>query len=214
MKLVNFLIRFFLCRHHIREKCTNGYGLYPRSQKIHIPTVLLSAPQKNNHCTLSRNVDSFQMLSQLGFAVYRPRFYRLSCYTIQYVRQFANKKGPKKVKKKEKGVPEEVNSKEQDFFSRCLNAKKAIEPPISEEEKLRRYNVGRNYVIGNFNLHNEIQHDLSCKMKLKTLAIQMLPRGTVWKEEALRLPNPSTIDLEMFPPVNRSLPWEPWIYKK
>lgn len=60
-------------------------------------------------------------------------------------------------------------------------------PPASPEEMARRAEIGRNYVIGKFKRHNKLQHDLACKIKMKNHAIRMLPRDTMWKEEALKV---------------------------
>lgn len=69
-----------------------------------------------------------------------------------------------------------------------LDAPRLKEPPISAEEKARRYRIGRNYVIGRFEQHNELNHDLSCKMKLKNHAIKMLPKNnSKLREEALKV---------------------------
>lgn len=40
----------------------------------------------------------------------------------------------------------------------------------------RRYQVGRNYVIGSFERHNEWNHDLANKIRMKKRAIKMLPK--------------------------------------
>lgn len=58
---------------------------------------------------------------------------------------------------------------------------------ISKEEQARRYAIGRNYVVGKFRQHNEIMHDLACKLQLKQHAIRMLPKNTKLKEEALKI---------------------------
>jgi hypothetical protein len=60
-----------------------------------------------------------------------------------------------------------------------LDAPKGTEPnlPLSEEEKSRRRDIGRRYVIGRFEQHNEIDHDLTCKLYMKNHAVKMLPRG-------------------------------------
>lgn len=49
----------------------------------------------------------------------------------------------------------------------ALNAPQRVEPEVSPEEKARRYEVGRNYVIGRFEQHNEFHHDLACKIQMK-----------------------------------------------
>lgn len=49
-------------------------------------------------------------------------------------------------------------------------------PPASEEEMARRYQIGRNYVIGCWERHNALNHDLAVKIRMKKYAIKMLPR--------------------------------------
>lgn len=40
----------------------------------------------------------------------------------------------------------------------------------------RRYEIGRNYVIGCWERHNELNHDLAVKIRMKKYALKMLPR--------------------------------------
>jgi hypothetical protein len=116
-----------------------------------------------------------------------------------YFRCFSDKKktakvddGPKvkqaKVKKKEKPKKDDDNarSKELNLILAALDAPIRKEPPISEEEKARRHEIGRNYNIGRFRFHNEIQQDLAQKINLKKHAIKMLPRNSRIKDEALK----------------------------
>ena len=63
----------------------------------------------------------------------------------------------------------------------------------------RRFEIGRQYVIGKFKRHNELNHDLTCKIKMKMFAVKMLPRGTRWKEEALKITDEG-------PPLYRHIP--------
>jgi hypothetical protein len=69
----------------------------------------------------------------------------------------------------------------------ALDAPMKQEDPLSPEEKERRHQIGRNYVIGKFRQHNEIHHDLACKLQLKKHAINMLPKNTKLREEALKI---------------------------
>jgi hypothetical protein len=93
-----------------------------------------------------------------------------------------------KVKKRAKVVKEDsARSKDLDLVLASLDAPSREEPPISDEEKARRHEIGRNYGIGRFRRHNEIEHDLTCKMQMKKHAIKMLPRNSKLKEEALKL---------------------------
>jgi hypothetical protein len=82
-----------------------------------------------------------------------------------------------------------------------LDAPISKPPSPSEEERKRRHEIGRNYVIGRFNQHNELHHDLGCKLQLKKHAIKMLPRNTRLKEAALRID-------EDYPPLWRNIPVE------
>ena len=74
--------------------------------------------------------------------------------------------------------------REVDVVLAALEGKERKEPPISDEEKARRYEIGRNYVIGKFREHNELNHDLACKIQLKKHAIKMLPRNRPKVKEA------------------------------
>jgi hypothetical protein len=87
-----------------------------------------------------------------------------------------------KGKKKKGAAAEETiedvgkESKSYKMVLAALNAPVTKPPPASEEEMKRRFEVGRNYVIGMFEEHNEMEHMLSCKIKMKNHAIAMLPR--------------------------------------
>jgi hypothetical protein len=99
----------------------------------------------------------------------------------------------KAVKKKKKSTQaasgeDAFGSKNLQLMMASLDAPRKQEGPISEEEKLRRMEIGRNHVIGRFRRHNDIDHDLSCKLHLKKHAIKMFPRGNQkLKEEALAI---------------------------
>jgi hypothetical protein len=84
-----------------------------------------------------------------------------------------------------------------------LDAPVKQEPkPIPAEEMARRYEIGRNYVIGMFRDHNEIHHDLACKIQMKQHAVKMLPRNYL-KDEAMKIDNSG-------PPVWRHIAeWTP-----
>lgn len=126
------------------------------------------------------------------------------------VRCFSDPDGPKqrvvKAKKKKKGTgqqTESARSRELDLVLAALDAPSSKEPPIDDAEKARRYQIGRNYVIGSFERHNEIDHDLTCKIHIKQHALNMLPKGTKLREEALKTDTKS-------PPLWRNLPvWTP-----
>ncbi len=59
---------------------------------------------------------------------------------------------------------------------KAYDAPSLIPPMPSVEEADRRYEVGRNYVIGSFERHNEMYHDLAVKIRMKRYALQLLPR--------------------------------------
>ena len=91
----------------------------------------------------------------------------------------------KKKKGKEKTAERDRNL---DIILRSLDAPFSKESPEpDEEEKARRFQIGRNYVIGMFERHNEMNHDIACKIKMKNFAIKMLPRNSKLKEEALKI---------------------------
>jgi hypothetical protein len=69
----------------------------------------------------------------------------------------------------------------------ALDAPTQQEPAISQEERDRRSQIGRNYVIGKFRQHNELHHDLACKLQMKQHAINMLPKHSKLREEALKI---------------------------
>ena len=119
--------------------------------------------------------------------------------------------GPKtkqlKVKKKVKNSAKKAEGgrdRHLDLILRALDAPILKPPPASEEEMQRRHDVGRAYNIGTWEQHNALHHDLNCKLRLKNHAIDMLPRDTMWKEEALK------IDENDGPPYWRGIPtWTP-----
>ena len=107
------------------------------------------------------------------------------CVTTVTQRSFA-----KKAKKKSTAAATPVEGgrdKNLELILASLNAPERKEPEISAEEKARRYDVGRNYVIGRFRQHNEIHHDLACKIQMKKHAVKMMPRDSMLKEEAMKI---------------------------
>lgn len=93
----------------------------------------------------------------------------------------------KKAKKASKNTDDSRSQKDLDLMIAALDAKPVLtEPPISEEEKARRMEIGKNYVRGRFRQHNEIDHDLNCKIKLKSHAMNMLPKNSMIREEAMK----------------------------
>ena len=80
----------------------------------------------------------------------------------------------KKVKKEKKGPSASKLAKETSAENKLYELQiKAFDapgrdpPPASEEEMERRYHVGRDYVIGCFKRHNELNHDLAVKIRMK-----------------------------------------------
>jgi len=123
----------------------------------------------------------------------------------------ADPDGPKmkqaKVKKKEKksaggkkggGRDEQIN-----LLARALDVKPDGPPPPSEEELARRAEIVKAYTKGNFEFHNDINHDLANKIKLKNHAIKMLPREHNWKKEAVKI---SMAKGDIGPPYGRHIP--------
>lgn len=93
----------------------------------------------------------------------------------------ALKKQPKGKKKKTSTEPLEDVGKESKSYKMvlaALNAPVTKPPPAAEEEIKRRFHVGRNYVVGSFEEHNQAEHMLSCKIRVKNHTIQMLPRNS------------------------------------
>eukprot|EP00537_Pseudo-nitzschia_pungens_P014566 CAMPEP_0172384850 /NCGR_PEP_ID=MMETSP1061-20121228/2568_1 /TAXON_ID=37318 /ORGANISM="Pseudo-nitzschia pungens, Strain cf. pungens" /LENGTH=177 /DNA_ID=CAMNT_0013113631 /DNA_START=149 /DNA_END=682 /DNA_ORIENTATION=+ len=116
--------------------------------------------------------------------------------------------GPKrrisKVKKKErKSSADTGRSRDLELLLAFLDAPKIKPPPADEEETARRELVKKNYTAGKFKQHNEENHDIACKLKLKKHAIGMLPKRTALKDKALE------VDSE-YPPRWRTIPaWTP-----
>lgn len=121
----------------------------------------------------------------------------LACALI-VSRSFAAKKKSKVSAVVEEGGRDRVT----ELLIRGFDAAPEKPPPASEEEMTRRHEIGRNYVIGCFNRHNEINHDLNCKIRMKNHAIEMLPRNSWIKDEALKISDED----DALPPMWRSIP--------
>ena len=87
----------------------------------------------------------------------------------------------KKVKKEKKGPSASKLAKETSAENKLYELQiKAFDapgrdpPPASEEEMERRYNVGRDYVIGCFKRHNELNHDLAVKIRMKVSRVLVI----------------------------------------
>lgn len=118
----------------------------------------------------------------------------------------ARKKQDNKMSTKIKDGPSDDTGGVQKGFKMvlaALNAPKSYPPPASEEEMKRRFLVGRNHVIGTFQEHNEHEHMIACKIRLKHHAIAMLPKKSRIKKEAMKIDSGG-------PPPWRHIPvWTP-----
>jgi hypothetical protein len=108
-----------------------------------------------------------------------------------------------KVKKKAKPTPggDTARSKDLALILASLDAPMRNEPPVSEEEKARRHQIGRNHVIGKFRQHNDLHHDFTCKIYMKKHAIKMLPRESKLKQDALEISDqcpPDWVDIPVW----------------
>lgn len=90
---------------------------------------------------------------------------------------------------------------------RAIDSKPRPRPKFSPEEAKKHNDIGRNYVIGRFQRHNEVMHDLACKMKMKSHAIKMMPRSTdeqlsYLRRESLKIDSSRS----SMPPLYRPIP--------
>lgn len=89
---------------------------------------------------------------------------------------------------------------------RAVNSRPRPRPKFTPEEYAKHYEYGRNYVIGRFQMHNEINHDLACKIRLKEHTIRMMPRKDdklgYLREKALEVDDSD----ESMPPMYRPIP--------
>jgi hypothetical protein len=110
-----------------------------------------------------------------------------------------------KVKKKEKSSKGESGGRSRDLevLLACLDAPKSKLPPVDGEELARRERILKAYTIGKFKQHNQENHDLACKLRMKKHAINMLPKKSKLREKALEVD-------DTFPPPWRRIPaWTP-----
>ncbi len=108
------------------------------------------------------------------------------------------------VKKKEK-KPKGDTSRPRDLelILAALDAPVTKPPPVDEEEEARREGVRKAYTIGKFKQHNNENHDINCKLRMKQHALKMLPRNSELKKKALEIDNTG-------PPRWRRIPaWTP-----
>lgn len=97
--------------------------------------------------------------------------------------------------------PEDISTRDKnaELVIRCLDAPIILPPPPSKEEAIRRYAVGRASNIGLVEMHNDREHDLACKIKIKIHAVAMLPKHSTLKEKALE-------EEDVGPPLYRPIP--------
>jgi len=123
--------------------------------------------------------------------------------------------GSKVRSKSRKGASlDTAEEKALDVMVRCLDTPPRKAPPAPPEEMARRAELARQYVIGRFKQHNEIEHDLACKIRLKRWALRMLPRETKWKEEALKFNNSGPPPWRLIPtdtPPNPNYNPDDWV---
>ena len=110
-----------------------------------------------------------------------------------------------------------ARSRELQLVLNALDAPYKQEPTVSHEEQQRRCQIGRNYVIGRFQQHNDIDHDLTCKIHMKQHALKMIPKH--YKAQAMSLEYEPVIDDDGtdtmkwdngYPPSWRHIPvWTP-----
>lgn len=101
---------------------------------------------------------------------------------------------------------EEKGDRLTNILIRAINSRPRPRPKFTPEEYAKHYEYGRNYVIGRFQVHNEINHDLACKIRLKEHAIRMMPRRDdklgYLREKALEVDD----DEDSMPPMYRPIP--------
>ncbi|KAL7500635.1 hypothetical protein ACHAWT_009867 [Skeletonema menzelii] len=93
------------------------------------------------------------------------------------------KTAQKKVKTKEKGASasklaakEAKTNRLVDLMTKAYDTPITPPPKVSEEEMAIRATIGRNHVIGCFKRHNEHNHDLAVKIRMKRHAMKLLPK--------------------------------------
>jgi hypothetical protein len=94
------------------------------------------------------------------------------------------------------------------ILTKAVDTRPRPRPDFSLEEAAKNYQIGRDYNIGRFKVHNDIHHDLACKIRLKEHAIRMMPRNTdelgYLRMEALKIDSSP----ESMPPLYRSIPFD------
>ena len=136
---------------------------------------------------------------------YRSRFRAPIITSSRYFSDEGPKQRISKVKKKEKKskTGETGQSRDLKILLACLDAPKVKPPFADKEEMVRRAQIQTNYTVGKFRQHNEDNHDIASKLRMKKHAINMLPKGSVLKENALKID-------DKYPPRWRTIPaWTP-----
>jgi hypothetical protein len=149
----------------------------------------------NNPCCLSQAASYYILQQQQQHLQQQTRFFALHDEDAPKVKHL-------KVKKKDKRTGKQAGSakeKSLEVVLAALDAPIRKEPPLSPEEKARRYEIGRQYNIGRMREHNKTDHDLTCKIYMKKHAITMLPPHSKIKEAAL-------MENDVMPPVWRNIP--------
>ena len=121
--------------------------------------------------------------------------------TTSTTRHFGSVK--KKEKKSSKADASSGRPRDLEVIFAALDAPVTKPPPADEEEEARRERIRKAYTIGKFKQHNEDNHDIACKLRMKQHALAMLPRNSNLKEEALK------IDAEGPPRWRRIPAWTP-----
>ena len=93
-----------------------------------------------------------------------------------------------KVKRKDK---RDKNSggrtKELEVILAALDAPTIKAPVPDQEEAERRERIMKAYTVGRWKQHNDLNHDLACKIQMKKHAVKMLPKDSKLKEEAMKV---------------------------
>jgi hypothetical protein len=107
----------------------------------------------------------------------------------------------KKEEKKSKG--DTSRPRDLEVILSALDAPKTKPPPATPDETAHRELIRKAYTIGKFKEHNRENHDITCKLKMKQHALNMLPKNSKLKEKALEID-------ETGPPRWRRIPaWTP-----
>jgi len=102
--------------------------------------------------------------------------------------------GAKKKKKKNKGGGNPSSGQDNQGASgtvkrllKMMDSKPDYPPAQSKEVMDRWFEIGRAYNVGMARSNNAVDHDLACKIRIKTLAMESLPSGEGIGMEARRV---------------------------